>query len=264
MASFPRMITKGASYQISLIIGCGVVAFAQSACNRPTPTLDQIIEFNTKAVGGRAAIEAVQSIEVDLHVVDSDFQVDGIYRAARPGRMRIDIKANGKPVYAEGFNGERAWQWRQGGGEPVDESPSATAALRHGVEMPGKLFGLHELPARGQRLELGDREMIDGTDYYVLRVTFSDGHQTALYIDPKSWLITRRRDTRPLHPDIDPKPTTIETRSSDFRNVAGVNFAFVTVDSDLGTGRVLETTTVRSVNVNPSIDPSLFEKLDEK
>jgi len=34
----------------------------------------------------RAAIEAIQSIEFDLHITDPKFEVDGTYFAARPGR----------------------------------------------------------------------------------------------------------------------------------------------------------------------------------
>ena len=62
-----------------------------------------------------------------------------------------------------------------------------------------------------------------------------------LYVDPKSWLITYRRDVRPLHVDIDPTPTTIEQRMSDFRQVAGVWFPFANTETDLKTGKVLET-----------------------
>ena len=254
------MTARAACYLILLIIGSGL-AVALSGCNRGPTDLDEIIDLNAKAMGGRAAIEAVQSIEVDLHIVDPDFQVDGVYRAARPGRMRIDIMAAGKPVYTEAFNGERAWQWQEGSGDPIDESPKATAALRHGVELPGKLFGLHEMQGRRDQVELAGREIIDGIDYYVLRLTFPDGHKTALYVNPNNWLITRRHDLRPLHPDIDPKPTTIETRTSDFRRVAGVDFGFASVDCDLGTGKVLETTTVRAIRVNPQFDQSIFDKM---
>src|SRR4029434_1271011 len=109
----------------------------------------------------------------------------------------------------------------------------ATAALRHGVELPGKLFGLHELRKRGHRIELVGREKIDGINYYVLRLTLNDGYTTTLYVDPKTWLITRRRDVRPLHVDVDPTPTTIEQRSSDFRIIAGVQFAFASNETDL-------------------------------
>src|SRR5439155_20776216 len=55
----------------------------------------EVIERHTKAMGGRAAIEAIQSIEIDLHIADPKFEVDGTYFAARPGKMRIDVNAGG-------------------------------------------------------------------------------------------------------------------------------------------------------------------------
>ena len=177
-------------------------------------------------MGGRAAIEAVKSIEVELHIVDPDFEVDGKYRAARPGRMRIDVMAHGKHVYTEAFDGDRGWQWKGKGAAVEEESAAATAALRHGVELPGKLVGLHELRQRGHRVDLAGRERIDGVDYYALRITMNDGYATTLYIDSRNWLVRLRRDVRPLHVDIDPTPTTIESRFSDFRKVNGVLFAF--------------------------------------
>jgi hypothetical protein len=219
-----------------------------------------MIEKNTNAMGGRAAIEAINSIQVNLHIVDPTFEVEGVYHAVRPGRMRIDITAAGKHVYTEAFNGERAWQWK-GEGEPVPENAQATAALRHGVELPGNLFGLHELRQRGHQVTLVGREKVDGVNYYVLRVILADGYNTTLYVDPQSWLITRRRDVRPLHPDVDARPTTIETKSVDFRRVAGVNFGFSRTDTDLATGKVLERTTITGITINPMLDPVIFDKL---
>jgi hypothetical protein len=122
------------------------------------------------------------------------------------------------------------------------------------------LFGLHELKARGHRIELDEREKIDGINYYVLQLTLSDGYRTTLYLDP-NWLITRRRDVRPLHVDVDPTPTTIEQRSSDFRTIAGVRFAFASSEIDLQSGKVLETVVVRGVKINPPLVSSIFEKL---
>ena len=238
-----------------------VIAFgcALSGCGPASLTVNQVIEQNTEAMGGRSAIEAVRSIEVDLHIVDPDFEVDGKYRAARPGRMRIDILADGKHVYTEAFDGDRGWEWKGTGIE--EASPKGTAALRHGVELPGKLFGLHELRQRGHRVDLAKREVIDGTNYHALRIMLSDGYITTLYVDPSSWLITRRRDVRPLHVDVDPTATTIESRFSDFRKIDGILFAFTAADTDLATYKVLETTTVRSVKVNPHLDPAIFTAL---
>src|SRR4051812_16167870 len=105
----------------------------------------------------------------------------------RPGRMRIDVTAGGKHVYTEAFNGQHAWQWK-GEGDIIDENAQATAALKHGVELPGKLFGLHELRMRGYEIALLPPESIDGTTYRVITVKASDGYSTSLYIDPKTWL----------------------------------------------------------------------------
>jgi hypothetical protein len=217
-----------------------------------------VIDRNTKAMGGRVAMEAIQSIEVDLHITDPGFEADGVYYAARPGKMRIDVSAGGKHIFTEAFDGERGWEWN--GKESKTTSPGATAALQHGVELPGKLFGLHELKQRRHQVELVGREQIDGINYYALQLTLKDGYRTTLYVDPKSWLITRRRDFRPLHVDIDPTPTTIEQRSTDFRSVSGVQFAFASSETDLKTGKVLETAQIKSIKINPPIDPSFFEE----
>lgn len=224
-------------------------------------SLDDVIARNAYATGGRAAIEAVKTIAVDLHIVDPGFEVDGTYQAARPNQMRIDVKANGKAVYVEAFDGKRAWQWKGEGTTTVEESPAASAALRRGIEFPGKLYGLHELAGRGHKLELAGRENIDGIDYYAIRATMDDGFKATFYIDPNTWLITRRRDVRPLHIDIDATPTTIEHRSSDFRKVDGVMYAFHSEEVDLQTGKVLETTTVKEIRLNPPIDEKIFSKL---
>ena len=61
------------------------VAITLSGCSHAPLTIGEVIERNTKAMGGGPAIEAVKSIEIDLHIVDPGFEVDGIYRAARPG-----------------------------------------------------------------------------------------------------------------------------------------------------------------------------------
>jgi hypothetical protein len=227
-------------------------------CNRAALTIDEVIDRNTKAMGGRAAIEAIRSIEVSLHISDPGSEVDGIYYASWPGRMRIDVSVAGKHVFTEAFDGRRGWEWN--GKESKATSPGATAALQHGVELPGKLFGLHELRQRGHQVELIGREKIEGINYYALRVRLGDGYRTTLYVDPENWLITRRRDVRPLHVDIDPTPTTIEQRSSDFRTISGVRFAFAGSETDLKTGKVLETSQIKSIKINSPLANALFEK----
>jgi hypothetical protein len=189
----------------ALLVSLTTVLLAGCHKSSDSLSLDEIIERNTDAIGGRAAIEAIQSIQIDLHIKDPSFEVDGTYYAARPGKMRIDVSAEGKHVFTEAFDGQSGWQW-EGKGEQKPATEKATAALRHGVELPGKLFGLHELKARGHRMKSIGRERIDGVNYHVLQLILNDGYAVSLYVDPYSWLVTRRRDVRPLHVDVDPTP----------------------------------------------------------
>ena len=125
----------------------------------------------------------------------------------------------------------------------------------------GNLFGLHEMKRRGLRLELKGRQSIEGIDYYVIHVSLSDGYETFLFVDPQTWRISRRRDVRPLHPDLDPTPTIIESRKSDWRQVDGVWYAFHGEDVDVKTGMVIETSQVNDIKINPPIDPTIFTHL---
>ncbi len=251
-------MTRGCSRSLIFLFVGSVLSVGLLSCNRAL-TVDDVIERNTAAMGGRAAIEAIHSIEVSLHITDPGYEVDGIYYAARPGRMRIDISSADKHVFTEAFDGQRGWEWN--GKESTTASPKATAALQHGVELPGKLFGLHELKQHGHQVELIGREKIEGINYYAIGVTLKDGYSTTLYVDPTNWLITRRRDIRPLHVDIDPTPTTIEQRSTDFRTISGVQFPFANAEIDLKTGKVLESSLIKEIEVNPPIDPTFFERL---
>jgi hypothetical protein len=49
---------------------------------------------------------------------------------------------------------------------------------------------------------------------------------------------------------------------SDFRRVSGLVFAFGSTDTDLKTGKVLESASSRNIIVNPPVDPVFFETLE--
>jgi hypothetical protein len=236
-----------------------VALFFLTGCKPGSLTLAELVQRNTNAMGGRAAVENVQAVEIELHIVDPKFEVDAVYHASRPGRMRIDIQVKGGHVFTEAFDGTNGWEWSPKDGAKL-ASEKGTAALRHGVEFPGTLFGLEEMERRGHKLELVGRETLEGINYYVLRLTLNDGYVVSFYVDPNSWLITRRRDVRPLHVDIDPTPTTIEQKRSDFRQIGGVRFPFSSVETDLASGKELERSTIKSLKVNPPLDQSMFSK----
>ena len=229
---------------------------AAAAVARPAE-LEAIVARHVAARGGQAAIEAVRTFETTIRIVEPTFEVDGAYVATREGRMRVDILADGQRVFTEALDRDRAWTWNPGDGVR-EGTPQAAAALRHGIELPFKLFGLHEVRDRGHRLEFVGREEIAGVDYDVLRLTLDDGFETLYYLNAGTGLIDRDRQRRALHVDVDPTPEWIETTYEDYRPVAGVLFPHRQVERQLGSGKVLSTVTVREIRINPPLDPARF------
>lgn len=244
----------------------GLAALSLTGCAPAgrEPTLDEIIAAHTQARGGRAALDAVQNVECELEIVEHNFTpaitLTALYRVDRQGRMRIDVFKQGERVFTEAYDGERGWQ-QAGGDHPAEYAkPQAQAGLRHGPQLPVNLLSLHDLPARGHRVELMGREQLDGISFHHLRVTLDDGFATDYYLDPQSMLLARDRNVTALHPDIDAAEKPTETQWSDYRTVAGTQRAFASRSIDLASGKETQTVTIAALRVNVAIDPRLFSK----
>jgi len=251
----PPSISRAAALCVlacaALLGGCATVGEGD--------TLAGLVARHTAAMGGRAAIEATQSLEFRMQIVEPTFEVEGIYVVDRRGRMRVDIFDQGKRVFTEAFDGHDAWQMAHDG-TVRSSSAAGKAALWHGTQFPGKLLGLHEMAAHGHRLELVGDERIDGVAWHVIRLTFSDGFETYLYINPKTFLIERQRDVRALHPDADPTEKWVEYEHGDFRPVAGVLHPWFSRQVDLRTHVTVQTTRLLGVRANVPVDDSIFRR----
>lgn len=232
--------------------------FVLASCAGPTISpdpdvaLQQIIEHNRQAVGSGAGI---QSLEIGLAMQDSGQAFDADYKVTRDGRMRIDILVKGERVYTEAYDGKRGWDMEKDGSVSVDPHGDA---LWHGTQFPGGIFGLEDMQANGHRLQYTGRETLGGVDYYVLKLTLSDGFETYRYVNPDTWLIERGRDYRAFHPAVNDKKTWVETVWSGYRPVAGVMRAFTSVNNDLTAGKPVASQTVTAFKVNPGFDPAIF------
>lgn len=242
------------------IVFLGLLAFtaAVSALPAPAAGLDSIVANNQKAVDGQQDTSGIYTMEIGLAMQDHDDAFNADYKVTRDGRMRIDILKGGKRVYTEAYDGHRGWDWGQDGSAPV-EDPHGTA-LWHGTQFPGAIFALKDMRANGHALEYTGRETLDGVDYYVLKLTLSDGFVTYRYVNPETWLIDRGRDFRAFHPALDPKQTWVETRWADYRPVEGLNYAFASVNTDLAAGKRLASQQVTSLKINPKFDPAIFQE----
>ena len=227
------------------------------ACAGSGLDLERILDRHAEARGGAQLIEDVRTLEVELEIAEPDFEATLVYRAMRPDRARVDVMVDGELVFTEAYDGNRAWQLSAGQAAPVEASPEGTGALRRGAMK--NLYGLHELPGLGHRLDLLDPVEIDGVAHHPVRVAWKDGFESVVYLDADTLLITRERSESALHPDADPTRTRRESRHSDFREVGGLRWPFRSGEWDLDTGDRLQRTEIERLIVNPDLDPAIFE-----
>jgi hypothetical protein len=208
-------------------------------------SLEQLISCNDAAIGGDL-LRAASRVDYDLELTEPNFEATGHYYATRDGDMRIDVYIKGARVYSEGRDATSAWEQAQDPATPAPASEDGAAALRHGIEQPGHLWTLADMPRNGHAVALEDRETIDGISYYVVKLTMKDGFENWYWLDPQTCHIARSRNFRAYHPDVDPDRRWTESRFESYEDFDGIRKARVTRDVDIATGKTIGQTRISS------------------
>jgi len=253
-----HFVTSASALQSSrgrAVLALGLLALAGAA---NAETLGDILHCNADALGGDAAFERIDNLRIELDIEEPGFEVTGTWVGSRDGRMRIDVHAGGERVFAEGLDGERAWQWTPGDGVSLSDA-RGKAALRHGIEAPGRFYTLRQLEVRGSRLELREPGPLAREGEWQIRLARQDGTVLDFFLDRFSCLPTREVSRRAFHPDIDPTEVLIQTVHGEPVEVDGVLRFRLGESSDLATGEWLGTTRIRSVEHNVELTEGFFE-----
>jgi len=221
-------------------------------------SLDEIIARHTEARGGRAAINAINAEFVDQDITENGNTVNARYLCDKEPAFRIDIYATGKHTFCEGLDSKGPWIWPQAQAAARDGVADGAKSAIQGIQF--NLYGLHAFPGLGNRLSLEGRQAVANTDYYVIGVNMPGSYHTYLYLDPKTFLVMRRRDDRAPHPDLNAARKYLETQYFDYRPVSGVMAAFAQHQVDLGSGAVNQTISCRNIAYNPPVPSGQLDR----
>ena len=244
--TFSRRSALGAFVALAASARVGQASIVKTDAS---PSLARVIRRHTDARGGAKKLDAVHAMSSDVTITEKGSALQGHYSCNDSPAWQIDVYADGKHVFCEGLDQKGPWLWPVGDSAAHDAVADARKTGIQGIEF--NLYGLHRFPSRGHVLSLDGRELLDGVDYYVVRVVMKDSYETYLYINPTSWMIDRRRDFRAFHPDIDPKKAYAEKRYGDFRKVDGIVSAFSEKQVNWKTGEEVNSTVVRGMAYNP-------------
>lgn len=233
----------------ALVLGAAAALSAAAAEPGPDPTLDQVIDRHVEALGGRAALDAIEAVVLrGTYTSFSEETPFTLYRR-RPASYRFETTMLGDDI-VEATDGETAWSVFPPGGIEwaLTMTPPEVTAIAGEAELFGPLVGWRD---KGHRVELAGRDDLDGVPVWRLEVERADGARETWLLDAETYLPAGR-----IAPTVDfGRGVEGTTWYSDFRPVGGVMFPHRVESEFFIRHRVTE---VASIEVDPELDPALF------
>lgn len=223
-----------------------------ASCSSRSP-VDEIVDANLAARGGKGRIQALSSIRETGTATASGGRVARVVREIkRPGMFRLEFSAQGTTaVFAN--DGTTGWQVAplQGVFEPTVVPPEADAA--GGVDQRDIEGSLVDWRDKGHLVELVGRETLPGGEADKLKLTLAGGAVRYDYVDAATHQIVRSDVTRIVRGH----PVELQSSFSDFREVGGLVFPHLIEFRAKDRPEVVRIE-LETIELDPELDDSLF------
>jgi tetratricopeptide (TPR) repeat protein len=230
-----------------------LVALAPAAGPATPMTLDDIVKAHVSALGGLPNIRALHSFVKHGWYQEGDYHTDTYTAQMRPFyRVIGDPVAHALDDDHEGYDGS-AWEYYSDPGIVVRTVGEAARATRHTAMFDDALV---DADSHRTTMQLGDAVTFDGHPVYSVHVTLVDGFKEDLMVDRQTFMIDGRWQVVPMHA-FGARLKTYEVYE-DYRPEGGVMMNHRDREVDSATGKVLDEGGVTSVEINPSLDVSIF------
>jgi outer membrane lipoprotein-sorting protein len=234
-----------------LSVCAGLVLAAAPAAAQ---TVDEIIAKNLQAKGGLDRLKAVNTLRMTGSIalapgVDAPF----VMEFKRPNQMRMDVTIRGETV-TSAYDGNAGWTVNPAMGITTPQ-PIPPDGLRQ-VEAQADFDGPFVDPAaKGHKIELLGKQVIDGTDAYGLKVTFKSGDVRYYYLSAARFLEIR------IEGQASPggMPMTTESTVGDYRDENGILMPHV-MESGVKGNPQRQKMVVQKVEMNVPIDDARFKR----
>jgi outer membrane lipoprotein-sorting protein len=235
------------SYRAALVVVLSLLATAAGA-----QTVDEVVAKNLQSKGGAEKWKTVTSVKMTGTIQAQGQDMPLTVYARRPNNTRQEIQVNGQTL-VQAFDGTRAWIINPmlGAKVPQEMPPEISSMMANSSDFEGPLVNYKE---KGNTVELIGREKLDAGEAYHLKVTHKGGQAQHYYLDVNSGVELKK--TEEVAVGAGGVKQTLETRMSDYRAVDGVQMAH-TVNQMID-GKPVATISLKSVELNAAVDPSLF------
>ena len=231
----------------SLLIFGTTVASAQLATSNPGVTADDIISRHLDSIGGTAAWHKINSLKMSgtVTVQGTDIAVD--VTAVQNKGARSDITMMGMAGYTI-TTPTSGWVYMPFSGQQKPEALTADQVKfsQDELDIQGALV---DYKLKGYTAQLEDKEDVEGTECWKVKLTMKNGVVKTEYFDPDSYLLIREITKS----TIDGKEEENTVDYSDFQKLP----EGITVPMSIGTS--MGTLNIKKVQVNIPVADSVFQ-----
>jgi hypothetical protein len=214
-------------------------------------TVDEVIAKSLEARGGLDRLRAVQAIRVTGRMSMGPREASIVVERKRPDSIRAEITVRGERA-VQAWDGKTAWGISPtGSGQPEVLPAEAASAMAADADVDGPLV---DYQAKGHRVTLLGKEMLEGGDAYKIEVRKKDGAVEVHFLDVRSYLTVRIEGKRTI------RGMLIEGESvlGDYREAGGILWP-CSIKSGARGNPEKQTLTVDKIEVDPVLDDARFK-----
>ena len=240
------MTKKWSALFLGLLMCSSMIVFGQ--------TTEEVLSKHQAAMGSPEKWSAVKSL-----VMKNKFSVQGMDIESKTSVLvgqgfRTEVEVMGNKIITA-INGDSGWMIRPammgGTGEP-ETMPNEQVKMASSQKNIGSSLIIAQ--KEGSNIELVSKENLDGAGVYLLKVTKKDGEESQVYVSASTYFIVKTMGKIKANG----QEMDSEVNFSNYKLVDGLYFPF-TIETASPMGGMMTVDTL-SVEVNPRIDASIFEK----
>lgn len=246
--TFPKL---AAALALALVL---VVPVAPVAAQDGELTIEQLIEKNLEAKGGREKLESVDSARVTGKMNMGGMEAPFLLEWRAPDRMRMEFTLQGMTM-VQAFDGTTGWMLNpfMGKAEPEKMSPEDADMIKEQADFHGPLFNPEE---KGYEVAYAGEDEVEGTPVYKVEVTKPSGETSYVYLDREYFLEIQAESKRTI------RGQEMETTMAigDYKEVDGLMIAH-SLDSTMSGGQGPGggfNMTIEAVELNPELADDRF------
>jgi hypothetical protein len=218
-------------------------------------TVDELVSKNIQARGGIEKIKAVQTYRSVGRLTSSGRRA--LSATVTLDRMRPNLLRSGFTLQAmtrvRAYDGSTGWQIQpfRGSKEPQLMGEDDVRDLTIDADIDGPLVDYKE---KGNRVEYLGHDIVDGDDALRLKVTLKDGDIIYYYLDPDTYLETRKEAQEFIRGSVKENVTDLGS----YKPVAGVMYPFSMSSGPKNDPSAWATVTVDKIEINSGVERSEF------